>query len=178
MKQRRPLKLLHQLTQISGGNIINVSPYTIIFPLIKLILGDCVCGDKTSKQLYNIHYEQLVQWVTTNHPKQSTKKNPTRKRQTAKKDVEKFIETNFIDPTDDSFLQSFQWKSTRMIAIKTYGNVCQCCGSTPKDGIRINVDHIKPRKFFPDLALDINNLQILCEECNHGKGNWDTTDWR
>ena len=27
-------------------------------------------------------------------------------------------------------------------------------------------------------ALEITNLQILCHECNHGKGNWDQTDWR
>ena len=44
--------------------------------------------------------------------------------------------------------------------------------------MRIHVDHIKPRKLFPHLALDVNNLQILCHECNHGKGNWDQTDWR
>ena len=33
-------------------------------------------------------------------------------------------------------------------------------------------------KLFPQLALDVDNLQILCHECNHGKGNWDMTDWR
>ena len=42
----------------------------------------------------------------------------------------------------------------------------------------MNVDHIKPRKLFPNLALDSSNLQVLCEVCNHGKGNWDMTDWR
>ena len=42
----------------------------------------------------------------------------------------------------------------------------------------MNVDHIKPRKKYPELALDKSNLQVLCEECNHGKGNWDETDWR
>ena len=42
----------------------------------------------------------------------------------------------------------------------------------------MHVDHIKPRKLYPALALDVNNLQILCEVCNHGKGNWDMTDWR
>lgn len=42
----------------------------------------------------------------------------------------------------------------------------------------MNVDHVKPRKLFPHLALDVDNLQILCDACNHGKSNWDQTDWR
>jgi 5-methylcytosine-specific restriction endonuclease McrA len=78
----------------------------------------------------------------------------------------------------DAFLQSYEWRKLRMEAIKKYGARCQCCGSTPKEGISINVDHIKPRRKHPELALDINNLQILCGPCNHGKGNWDMTDWR
>jgi 5-methylcytosine-specific restriction endonuclease McrA len=53
-----------------------------------------------------------------------------------------------------------------------------CCGASPKDGIRVHVDHIKPRRDFPELALTFDNLQVLCEVCNHGKGNWDQTDWR
>lgn len=76
------------------------------------------------------------------------------------------------------FLKSYEWRSKRMEAIKLHGARCQCCGATPKDGVRINVDHIQPRKTHPELALDLNNLQVLCEECNHGKGNWDNTDWR
>lgn len=78
----------------------------------------------------------------------------------------------------DSFLNSFEWRKVRMMAIKKYGAKCMCCGATPDTGAVINVDHIKPRKLWPSLALDINNLQILCHDCNHGKGNWDTTDWR
>jgi 5-methylcytosine-specific restriction endonuclease McrA len=78
----------------------------------------------------------------------------------------------------DSFLQSYRWKKLRMEAIKKYGARCQCCGASSQTGAVINVDHIKPRKLYPALALDINNLQILCHECNHGKGNWDMTDWR
>jgi 5-methylcytosine-specific restriction endonuclease McrA len=83
-----------------------------------------------------------------------------------------------VDVKTDSFLSTYEWRKVRMLALKKYGPRCQCCGATPKDGAVMNVDHIKPRKLFPDLALDVNNLQILCHECNHGKGNWDKTDWR
>jgi len=83
-----------------------------------------------------------------------------------------------VDPKSKAFLTSFEWRSLRMQALKLYGAKCMCCGATPTTGAVMNVDHIKPRKFYPGLALDINNLQILCDECNHGKGNWDQTDWR
>lgn len=82
------------------------------------------------------------------------------------------------DVTGDDFLMTFEWRKVRMIALKKHGARCQCCGASPADGVRINVDHIKPRKTHPELALDVNNLQVLCGECNHGKGNWDNTDWR
>jgi 5-methylcytosine-specific restriction endonuclease McrA len=78
----------------------------------------------------------------------------------------------------DAFLSSFEWRRVRMMALKKYGPVCMCCGASPATGAVMNVDHIKPRKLFPQLALDVDNLQILCHECNHGKGNWDMTDWR
>jgi len=78
-----------------------------------------------------------------------------------------------------AFLRSFEWRQLRMIVLKKRGARCECCGSTPKDGTtQINVDHIKPRKTHPQLALTESNLQILCGACNHGKGNWDDTDWR
>jgi 5-methylcytosine-specific restriction endonuclease McrA len=80
--------------------------------------------------------------------------------------------------SSDEFLKSFEWRRLRMQALLKYGSKCMCCGATPDKGFVMNVDHIKPRKLFPALALEISNLQILCEACNHGKGNWDMTDWR
>lgn len=78
----------------------------------------------------------------------------------------------------DAFLQTYEWRRVRMVALKLHGARCQACGATPSTGAVMNVDHIKPRKLFPDLALSLENLQVLCHECNHGKGNWDVTDWR
>jgi 5-methylcytosine-specific restriction endonuclease McrA len=80
--------------------------------------------------------------------------------------------------TSDEFLKSYEWRKLRMVALKKHGARCQCCGATTANGVMMNVDHIKPRKTHPHLALNLDNLQILCEVCNHGKGNWDTTDWR
>lgn len=77
-----------------------------------------------------------------------------------------------------AFLRTFEWRKLRMQALTQYGNNCMCCGASPSTGAIVNVDHIKPRKFFPELALTLSNLQILCADCNHGKGNWDSTDWR
>lgn len=83
-----------------------------------------------------------------------------------------------VDVTTTAFLDTYEWRKLRMEALKKYGPKCMCCGATPQTGAVMNVDHIKPRKLWPSLALDISNLQILCHECNHGKGNWDQTDWR
>jgi HNH endonuclease len=80
--------------------------------------------------------------------------------------------------TTDDFLKTYEWRKLRMEALKKYKPRCMCCGATPATGAVMNVDHIKPRRLFPSLAMDINNLQILCHDCNHGKGNWDQTDWR
>ena len=78
----------------------------------------------------------------------------------------------------NAFLVSFEWRQLRMVVLKKRGARCECCGASPHDGIVIHVDHIKPRRKHPELALVESNLQVLCEVCNHGKGAWDETDWR
>lgn len=104
---------------------------------------------------------------------------PTTTRAPTEQSVKAYIERHStIDPASDGFLSSFEWKAVRMMALKKYGPVCQCCGASPETGAVMNVDHIKPRKIFPQLALDVDNLQVLCGDCNTGKGNWDMTDWR
>ena len=78
----------------------------------------------------------------------------------------------------DEFLSSYEWRKVRMQVLKRDGARCRCCGASPATGAVMNVDHIKPRRIYPELALSVDNLQVLCNECNHGKGNWDMTDWR
>ena len=76
------------------------------------------------------------------------------------------------------FYSSREWRHIRYEILSENGNSCQCCGAEPSDGIKIHVDHIKPRSVFPELALNKENLQILCEDCNLGKSNIRSDDWR
>lgn len=84
----------------------------------------------------------------------------------------------------DDFYSSWDWRTLRMKVLKRFGRRCMCCGSTPDDTavsgakIRLVVDHIKPLANFWQLRLVPSNLQILCDECNMGKGAWDETDHR
>ena len=78
----------------------------------------------------------------------------------------------------DGFYETREWRELRYKALVKHGAACQCCGATRSDGIKLHVDHIKPRSKFPSLQLELSNLQILCEDCNLGKSNKDQTDWR
>jgi 5-methylcytosine-specific restriction endonuclease McrA len=76
------------------------------------------------------------------------------------------------------FYKSRAWLQIRYLALRNNGAICQCCGASQKEGAILHVDHVKPRSKYPHLALELSNLQILCSECNIGKSDWDTTDWR
>ena len=76
-----------------------------------------------------------------------------------------------------AFYKSREWKILRYAAFELYGNSCICCGAKPNDDVVLHVDHIKPRSLYPELELDINNLQILCADCNIGKLNQSTKEW-
>jgi len=71
----------------------------------------------------------------------------------------------------EGFYQSYEWRSLRYDALEKYGRICRICGRTPEShDVVLHVDHIKPRSKNPSLRLNIENLQILCEDCNLGKG--------
>lgn len=77
-----------------------------------------------------------------------------------------------------AFYDSDEWRELRYRALKLHGGSCQCCGNRASPGKPLHVDHIKPRSKFPELELQLSNLQVLCKDCNLGKMAWDETDWR
>jgi len=53
---------------------------------------------------------------------------------------------------------------------------CLACGATPESGARLHVDHVTP--FSLGGRTVEGNLQTLCGDCNVGKGNRSTSDFR
>jgi len=101
--------------------------------------------------------------ILTN-PMKVKKKKPKRKK---------------IKPASNKFYKSEEWLQLRYRVLSIFQAKCMCCGRTPSEhGIVVHVDHIKPRSKYPELELDINNMQILCAACNLGKSNLDNTNWR
>lgn len=99
-------------------------------------------------------------------------RNPHKRKQKKRKNKHKFKKNI------NKFYDSYEWKTLRYKALLHYGPKCMACGITTADGAIMNIDHIIPRKKRPDLDLKMSNLQVLCSWCNHGKSNWDDTDWR
>ncbi|MGL4475184.1 MAG: HNH endonuclease [Shewanella sp.] len=70
-----------------------------------------------------------------------------------------------------NFYASEAWRKLRFEVLKRPA-ICVVCHRTPTEhGISLHVDHILPRSKHPQLALDINNLQLLCQDCNLGKSD-------
>lgn len=62
------------------------------------------------------------------------------------------------------------WPALREAAFSVFGRACNYCGGKAAEGIKLHVDHVKPIRDYPELALDLSNLQVLCESCNLKKG--------
>lgn len=76
------------------------------------------------------------------------------------------------------FYSSPEWRSIRYRVLKSSSASCCCCGSKASPDVQLHVDHIKPRSIYPELALEFDNLQVLCCDCNLGKSNKHDDDWR
>lgn len=79
--------------------------------------------------------------------------------------------------TETSFYNTQAWRSLRFKVLTEQGRSCNLCGTSFEHGTVMHVDHIKPRSKYPHLALDIGNLQVLCEDCNRGKLDQDDLDF-
>lgn len=65
------------------------------------------------------------------------------------------------------FYNTKQWKMLRKQKKKIEHNECERCRAKGRHREGTEVHHKKYLRQHPELALDINNLELLCEDCHY-----------
>ena len=68
--------------------------------------------------------------------------------------------------TDRRLYSTSAWRKVRRIVIDRDGGLCVICRSHGVVVPGSDVDHIKPLRTHPDLALVVDNLRLLCKSCH------------
>lgn len=66
-----------------------------------------------------------------------------------------------------NFYKSPEWFRARAAAIRKANGKCASCGCNIIGKGKARVDHIRPLRQYPALALDPNNLRVLCPTCDN-----------
>ena len=69
----------------------------------------------------------------------------------------------------DPFYKSKEWHRVRQKALIRDHFSCVNCGTDVRAKGASRVDHIRPRKKYPDLALHLPNLRTLCVPCDNAR---------
>ncbi|HWF14212.1 MAG TPA: HNH endonuclease [Candidatus Acidoferrales bacterium] len=64
--------------------------------------------------------------------------------------------------------RNINWRLRALVLMRDRAR-CRLCGAGPSEGVTLHVDHVKP--WSKDGETVIENLQILCNVCNIGKGD-------
>ncbi|MFY4480773.1 HNH endonuclease [Latilactobacillus sakei] len=69
------------------------------------------------------------------------------------------------------FYNSQPWRELRAAALERDHYECLWCKAagkvTSNQSAVLEVDHIKELEFYPEYALDIDNLRTLCKDCHN-----------
>jgi hypothetical protein len=83
-----------------------------------------------------------------------------------------FARKNYADPKYEVFRTSDKGRAWKKHQLAQYNHRCPECYK-PINGSNANIDHKHPRRYYPWMAWDINNLWILCIECNEAKSDME-----
>ncbi|MDN3652584.1 HNH endonuclease [Thalassotalea ponticola] len=67
-----------------------------------------------------------------------------------------------------NFYLTPQWKELRVQALERDKSRCKLCGASASES-KLEVNHIKERAKYPELELELSNLETLCEHCHQAK---------
>ncbi|EQC47982.1 HNH endonuclease [Bacteriovorax sp. Seq25_V] len=99
---------------------------------------------------------------------------PSKKLSHAQMEI-KFSDLNQTTDSKVVYGDTSNWKYLREKVLAIQGERCLCCGTKTES---MHIDHIKPKSRYPHLEYMIDNLQVLCPDCNKSKSFTDETDYR
>ena len=67
---------------------------------------------------------------------------------------------------DKLFYKQMAWRRLRVVALQRDNCLCQNCLRNKKITIATEVHHKKPIKNYPELSLELSNLESLCWQCH------------
>lgn len=66
------------------------------------------------------------------------------------------------------FYNSSEWRELRKVALDRDRRECVWCREQGKvTNEDLEVDHIKELEYYPEFAIDLDNLRTLCKECHN-----------
>jgi len=126
----------------------------------------------------NDHYRGMKRRIESINHGNKTKSNRRNNKIAAKRTCQEIAaELEKKSVTSENRRKPFSARLRYETLVK-YNSTCLLCGATPGNGVKIDVDHIKPVSKYPELANDPDNLQLLCQKCNIGKFNRSEEDFR
>lgn len=114
----------------------------------------------------NAIYQPSV--IKASKRKQRAKKNRTARR--IKAVLERGQDIRYRHGMGSEFYLTREWRGLRWKVLIASDGKCSMCGRGKLDGVRLHVDHKVPRSLAPHMELQRDNLQVLCNDCNLGKG--------
>ena len=130
------------------------------------------CFDKSISLPHKKYSEKLNHFMTFDDFQRQKKEYESQRHKEAS------IRWNQKLMEDEEFFSSDLWRRKRFQVFAIHGNFCLACGRKPPE-VTLHVDHVKPRSKYKEIdPLDVNNLQVLCADCNIGKSNDFETDFR
>ncbi len=67
----------------------------------------------------------------------------------------------------DAFYTSPEWRELRIYVLRRDRWRCVLCGRAVHHKGMARVDHIRPRREAPELAMEATNLRTLCPTCDN-----------
>lgn len=128
----------------------------------------------------NIHHPEIVDWVTKEYNKRTGKtfRDPDRQ-------IRKLAQSGFLikiskgiykydpDYVVNRKLEDFT-EAQKQLILERDGYKCVICGEGIKEGVELQVDHIKPKDLGGKATIE--NGQTLCAQHNYLKKNFNQTE--